>query len=53
MEKKPATSNIQVNVTVNVDKETLTDVLVEVLRDGQVIKNLGEDGLKALAKILS
>lgn len=41
-------SNVMVNVNVKIDRDTLSNVLVEVLRNGEVAKNLGKEALEKL-----
>mgnify|MGYP006376834757 CR=1 FL=1 len=45
-------SNVMVNVTINIDKDMLSEVMVEVLRDATIMKNLGQEGFEALAKFI-
>lgn len=42
------TSNVMVNVSLNIDKEFLSEVMVEVLRDAEVIRAVGQEGIQAI-----
>lgn len=46
--KGQGASNVMVNVTVNVDPEVFSKVIVDVLKDATIMKNLGSEALQSL-----